>query len=313
MPKSLIFIFLVICLILQPSPVLAQRVRSTPSLKPTLFSATPIGSESAQKTASSSATEAQQLEKIIKDDLTKPEESTEKAQTLSLFEKRPLNNISYTNFMAVFVRGAFNAGVPVNTIILILLLPFLATMVVFIRQIIGLPSMELLVPIAFSITLISTGILAGIILLFTIMMATTFSRIILRRVKIMQLPKTALSMLVVTTFVFIALTASAVVGVLSVKHLSFFPILLLILLSDKISTIQFTRSFREVMIISSVTLMLGVVGYFILSNIYIRDMVLLYPEVILMLIPINLLMGRYFGLRLSEFYRFSYLRKHGNQ
>jgi hypothetical protein len=40
---------------------------------------------------------------------------------------------------------------------------------------------------------------------------------------------------------------------------------------------------------------------------------LLYPEVILILIPVNILMGRYFGLRLTEYHRFRQFRRYVNK
>ena len=263
--------------------------------------------------ASLSAEERAELEKIKKDDITKPEEGDEKDEFLALFANRPLEEPTVFNFMGYSVQYAVKEGVPANTIILILLLPFLATFYVFVRHVIGLPGLEMLVPIALSITLVSTGISAGAVLLITILLASTIARIMLKRVRIMQLPKMALSILVVSLFVFASLTISASVGMLTVTQLSIFPVLLLILLGEKIVSLQLSRSATETFQIATVTIFMGLLGFGILSSEVIRRVILLYPEIILILIPLNLLMGRYFGLRLTEVYRFSRLRKYANQ
>lgn len=276
-------------------------------------------SESVEIQATESAKEAtksagkEEVEKPKQEDLTKPEEEEAKKEFIELFSSRPIEDVNFFNFAGFFVQYAVRSGVPANTIILILLLPFLATLVVFFRQIIGLPTLEMLVPIALAITLIATGLTAGAILLITILLASFVARLILKKIRIMQLPKMALSMLLVAIFVFMSLTVSASLGILTVRQLSFFPVLLLILLSDKIVALQLARGSKPAIIITFFTLMLGAVGYVILSVGIIRNYLLLYPEIIFILIPINILLGRYFGLRLTEYHRFSAFRKYVNQ
>lgn len=271
----------------------------------------PQASEGAQ-TATSSA-EKNELGKITEEDLTRPEEEESRREFLKLFSKRPIKDLNFYNFAGFTVQYAVRNGVPANTIILILLLPLLATLVVFFRQIIGLPTLELLVPIALSITLISTGLAAGSILLVTILLGSFIARTILKRIRIMQLPKMAMSMLLVSIMVFFSLTASASIGLLTVRQLSFFPVLLLILLSDKIVALQLARGNKPAITITFFTLVLGALGYIILSVEIIRTYVLLYPEIILVLIPVNIFLGRYFGLRITEYHRFSAFRKYVNQ
>ncbi len=271
----------------------------------------PVATDSAQ--AATNSAEKKEIEKIKGEDLTKPEEEEAKREFLTLFSKRPINDLTFLNFAGFTVQYAVRNGVPVNTIILILLLPFLATLVVFFRQIIGIPTLELLVPIALSITLVATGLAAGGILLVTILLGSFVARTILKRIRIMQLPKMAISMLLISIFVFLSLTASASIGLLTVKQLSFFPVLLLVLLSDKIVALQLARGNKPAITITFFTLVLGAIGYIILSVEVIRTSILLYPEIILVLIPINIFIGRYFGLRLTEYHRFAAFRKYVNQ
>jgi hypothetical protein len=246
-------------------------------------------------------------------DVTKPEEEREKEQVRQLFAQREAKDFTLINGMAYAVQYAVRSGVPANTIVLILLLPFLATIVTAVRHVIGLPSIGLLVPIALSITLLATGITAGLILLAAILIASILSRFILKRVRIMQLPKLALSMLFVVLFIFATLTVGAAQGYLRVTDLSIFPVLLLILLSDRVVALFLERSLSETIEITLITLILGIGGFLILSLDMIRNVILLYPELVLLLIPINIIIGRYFGLRLTEYARFAPVMKHGSK
>lgn len=274
-----------------------------------------LDDELATESASSSpsAAEVEALKKIAEEDVTRPEEPASRDEVLELFKKRPAENLTALNFAAYSIQSSVKAGVPSRTIILILLLPMLATIIAFIRHVVGLPSIGLLVPIALSITLLSTGITAGLVLLASIILGSTFARLILKKVRIMQLPKMALSMFIVSIIIFATITASAMAGILVVRQLSIFPVLLLILLSEQIISVQLERSFQEMLVITLVTFALGVVGFVVLSAQIIRDTFLLYPELIFLLIPINILIGRYFGLRILEYFRFNTISRHAGK
>lgn len=262
--------------------------------------------------ASDSAKEQAEIAKIQQADVTRPE-GPEDQQALNLFLQRPADKLTATNVMAFLVQASVKSGVPSRTVILILLLPMLATIIAFIRHVIGLPSIGMLVPAALSITLLSTGITAGLILLGTILFSSTVARILLKKVRIMQLPKMAFSMFIVSIFLFLALTVSAMAGILVVKQLSIFPVLLLILLSEQIISVQQERSVQEMLIITIVTFAIGILGFLLLSSITLRNTILLYPEFILVLIPLNIAVGRYFGLRLMEYFRFSSIMRHAGK
>lgn len=263
----------------------------------------------AAREASPSAEDAKKLEAIKVEDVTQPEKPEEKVGVFALFAQRPAKELSATNFMAYAVQYAVRKGVPANTIMLILLLPFLATIISFLRHVVGLPGFELLVPIALSITFVATGLPAGLLILSAILLATFVSRWILGPVRIMHLPKVALSQLVVAVFVFGILTISAANGILVVRQLSIFPILLLILLSEQIVRLQLQSSLRSTLYTTGVTLILSTIGFWILTSVALQNTVLLYPEIALLLIPINITIGRYFGLRLTEYFRFGALQE----
>jgi len=310
-PKKLLVLFaLSVVSALLIVPVSQAQIRILPTQNQSQIE-DELASESAD--ASPSAEEVEALNKLKEEDVTRPEELEKRDEVFELFTKRPANTLTPLNFAAYSIQESVKAGVPSRTIILILLLPMLATIIAFIRHVVGLPSIGLLVPIALSITLLSTGITAGLVLLGSIILGSTLARLILKKIRIMQLPKMALSMFIVSIIIFAAITLSAMAGILAVKQLSIFPILLLILLSEQIISVQLERSFQEMLVITLVTFALGVVGFVVLSAEIIRNTFLLYPELIFLLIPINILIGRYFGLRILEYFRFTSISRHAGK
>ena len=291
--------------------VYAQSKRTKPT--PVMIEIAPLASEAA-KIASPSAEEQRKIDEIKKGDVTQPEEAEKRVEFFALFAQRQVEKITPLNFMAYAVQYAVRTGgVPANTVVLILLLPLLASLIAFMRHVIGLPGIGMLLPIALSITLISTGLVPGALLLGSIILASTLARFILKRVRIMQLPKMALSMFIVSMCIFLILTFSAVSGILVVRQLSIFPVLLMILLSEQIVSVQMERTTRDIIHITVFTILLGILGFVLLSSELLRNTVLLYPELTFFLIPLDIVIGRYFGLRVTEYFRFSDIRNHGSK
>lgn len=299
MKKILIFLSFFILFLSNFSVAHAQQTGSLNQLLEPDIQAT------GEATASKSAEEQKKIEQLKKEDVTRVEEEAGKKEIIALFKNRPAEKLTITNFIAYSIQYAVKSGVPANTVILILILPLLATAVVFFKHVVGVPSLAMLLPIALSITLVATGLVAGLILLAAIVLTSTFARIILRRLRIMQFAKMALTIFIVSVGILITLTVSAQIGILAVTQISIFPVLLLILLSQNMVELQIDRSITDILMISAITISLGVLGYFLLSYEPIRNFVILYPEVMLLLIPINILIGRYFGLRFTEYFRFA--------
>lgn len=265
--------------------------------------------ENLATTSAPLASEAAELEELLSENITQPEQIEQKSEILEIFARRPANRPTLTNFFAYTVQSAVRAGVPANTIILILLLPFLATAAVLIRYVVGLPSLGILFPIALSITLLATGITVGAALLITILLATTIAQMLLKKIRIMHMPKLALSILMVSIFVFATLVIGVSYGQIAVRNLSIFPVLLLILLSERIVAIQLERKMGETLLIAGTSIGMGILGFYILSWKMLQNFIILYPEAIFLLIPFNIVIGRYFGLRITEYFRFKNVKE----
>jgi len=301
--KTFLFLLLICFYIGKPILVFAQSPNPTPTLAVKIQQIT-------------AAQQKKQIETLNQDinEITNPEQDSQRTQILTaLQQKRNTQNLTFLNFFPFAIQYAIQAGVPTNTIVLILLLPLLATIVVAFRYLVGLSGIGLLVPIALSITLLGTDVTAGFIMLAAIIIASLVSRFLLKSFPIMQMPKIALSMLMVAIFLLIALTISSIYGIIDVRNLSIFPILLFILLSDRIVSLFLERDFIETVQTTIITLFLAILGFLLLTWQELRFFTLIYPESILLLIPINIMIGRYFGLRMTEYIKFQPILKHGNK
>lgn len=248
-----------------------------------------------------------------KKDVTLPEQPSEKEQVKELLNARPAPTLTPFNFFAYWIQKAIAAGVPVNTIVLILLIPVFATIVTFVRTVIGLPSLEMLVPIVLAYVFVAVDILTSLVVLTAIILAAFVSRRLLKSVQVMFFAKRSISLMFLSFFVLAALTFVAVFAPARITELSIFPILMLTLLGDSIVAVHLHKSIKETSIIAVVTIVLGLIGYVLATAVPVRDLIVLYPEVVLLTLGINYLIGRYFGLRLTEVVRFKYFKAYGSE
>jgi len=288
--------------LLGPFSVLAQESTSTNDVSTSSASSTTSTPSSIAALELANRLEASLSEN--KKDTTKPEQINEKVEIIELLDSRKLEQPSFFNFFAYWVQQAVYLGIPANTIVLILLIPVLATLVAFVRVVLGMQTLELLVPIALSFALVSVGVTVGLLIFAAILLASYVSKILLKRVSIMFFPKRALSMSLLSIFVFAALTVAAALDLEAVQKLSIFPVLIITLLGDSVVSLQLYKRVSETISITVITIGIGLLGFVMATSPTVFNTIILYPEIILLTIPANILIGRYFGLRLTEYFRF---------
>lgn len=233
-----------------------------------------------------------------------PLETILKNQTLG--PTWPFNPIKHA------IRGAVDAGVPANTIVLLLLLPIVTFVIAFSRNVVGIRGFGIFLPAALSVVFVATGPVVGIGLFLIIVAVSTFVRMILRKlkVKLQYLPKMSFILWAVVLGVLGLLFLAPVLSFPALANVSIFAVLVLILLAEEFSHVQLGKSVNTAVNLAFETLVLSLISYIVLILVPLRQFVLLNPEVSLLITAVaDLLLGKYTGLRVMEFYRFRKLIK----
>lgn len=221
------------------------------------------------------------------------------------------------NFMSYFVNVMVSNGIPDNTIVLLLLLPVIATVVAFMKQVIGITTFGIYTPSIITLSFLVIGLYAGLLTLLTAIFIGAISRPILRRFRLLFMPKMAIVITAVSLTLFITLIAGIYIGVFDARFLSIaiFPMLILSTLVEKFVSVKSEKGLSTASILMLETLLVSIVAYFIAGgeiNIgiatikfeFVKRSLLNYPEAIFFLIIINVIIGRWSGLRLLEYFRF---------
>lgn len=87
--------------------------------------------------------------------------------------------------------------------------------------------------------------------------------------------------------------------------ISIFPILLLILLVETFIEVQITTTLKTALVMTGQTLLLALLSFLVMSTQGLQEWVLLNPEIaVVAIVVLDVLIGRYDGLRLLERWRF---------
>jgi uncharacterized membrane protein YfcA len=203
------------------------------------------------------------------------------------------------------VDTAVKNGVPVNTVVLILLFPLVVAIVAAARHLIGIRGVGILTPALLSVAFLATGIWVGVMLFLIILLVATSGRILLRRLKLQYLPRLALLLWVVSGGVFVAMLAASYLPVEGIVTVGIFPILILMLLAETFIDLQQSRSGGEAKDIIFQTFVLSMATSLLLQWDVVQRFVLIYPEIVYFGVGIfDIFIGRYTGLRLVEYLMF---------
>jgi hypothetical protein len=221
---------------------------------------------------------------------------------------RPVQPLSLTNFLQHAVRNAILSGVPGSTIVLVILFPLVAAIIAGARHLIGLRGFGIFTPAILSVAFVATGIFTGITLFLVILAVATIAKNLLRRAKLQYLPRMALLIWFVCVGVLIVMLAAPAVGLQNLVTLGIFPILILVLLAETFIEVQIGKSQREASELTTETIVLALISSLVLSLEAVQRFALIHPELLLGgVVVINVFLGRYKGLRLTEYLKFKKL------
>ncbi len=227
------------------------------------------------------------------------------------------------NFMSYFVNILIDSGIPDNTIALLLLLPVIATVVAFMRQVIGITTYGLYTPTIITLSFLVIGISAGLLTLFTAVIVAAVVRTILKKVRMLFIPKMAIVITAVSLSLLILLIISIYFELFDAEFISLaiFPMLILSTLVEKFVSTKTGKGLSSAIFLMTSTIIVALIAYFIaggeinlgftqLKMESVKNLMLNYPEIILLLLILNIILGKWTGLRVMEIIRFREILRH---
>jgi len=214
---------------------------------------------------------------------------------------RPLGPVGPLNFLKHAIQQAAISGVPTQTIVILLLFPLVACLIAAARHFIGIRGFGIFTPAMLSVAFLAMGVANGVILFVIILVVASLARMAMKGLKIHYLARMSMLLWFICLGVFVSLFWLRV---------SIFPILILILLAENFIEVQISKSLHEAGQLTLETFILALGSLGVLSWGWLKKELILHPETIVLgTAVLNIIIGRFTGLRLLEYRRFRRLLK----
>lgn len=271
------------------------------------FDETQIATEEADATMSGEMEETEPTPfPTARPDITQTNEET-REPLLELIQDQNLRGLSPFNAIRYSIRSSVEAGVPPNTIVLLLLLPLVVAVIAAARHIVGIRGFGIFLPAALAIVFLAIGPIIGIGLFVVMVVVSTYLRILMRKfkIKMQYLPRMSLMLWFVVISVLGILFLAPLIKHSDFTNISIFPVLILVLLSEDFSKVQLGKSIRTAVDLASETIVMALISYIFLTMQFLREFALLNPEMLLIGVFIfNIIIGQYVGLRFVEYWKY---------
>ncbi|MBT4123952.1 MAG: hypothetical protein HOE40_00810 [Candidatus Pacebacteria bacterium] len=285
------------------STVKTQALTLEP-LEEVLEASSPVEASDTGKLASSSAEVDQKIQEKKDSDITETG-GKQKSKLAAYLDEHPIGKLTWHNVLQHSIRKAILNGLPANIIVLMLLFPLIASIIAIGRHIVGLKGFGVYIPAVLSVAFVSTGIITGIAIFFAVLLSASVARSVVKRLKLPLLPRTAMLLWVVTFLILILLMIVSWIDAAALLSISIFPLLIIMILTENFMSTQLFSSQKEAMSITFDTLLVAVLCSLLISLESVQQFVLLYPEFTLLGVAgLNIIIGKYTGLRLLERVRF---------
>lgn len=210
-------------------------------------------------------------------------------------------------FYHPFVNFCVEQGVPLQTVLLLLMLPLVATLVAFFRQVIGIKAFGIYTPSIITFALIAfdpNGVKYGIAIFLSVILVGMVTRFMLKSFRLLYLPRVAITLSIISLSILIVLVIGGTYQRTGLAAVSIFPLLIMITLAEKFIATQIEKGSKTAFILAAETLVISVVGYFLITWEALTNLILTYPWLVLFTFVINFSLGKWTGLRITEYIRF---------
>lgn len=198
-------------------------------------------------------------------------------------------------------------GLPLQTqavYAVILLIPIGALVMVILRNIVGVRTFGIFTPVLVALAFRETQLLWGVVLFTSVVALGLALRSYLEHLRLLLVPRLAA---VLTLVVLIMLTFSIVSNKLGIEiglSVSLFPIVILTMAIERLSIVWEERGPVDAITEGLGSLFVAAVAYAVMNLDLVEHMVFVFPELLLVVLAMLLVLGRYRGYRLFELFRF---------
>ena len=186
----------------------------------------------------------------------------------------------------------------------LLMIPIGALIMVLMRNFVGIDAFGTFMPVLIALAFRETQLFWGVIL-FTLLVTLGLSiRFLLDRLRLLLVPRlSAVLIVVVILMLFISLTSHRL-GMETGLSVALFPMVIIAMTIERMSVVWEERGAADAIRAGAGSIVVAVVAYIFMGMAWLEHLIFTFPELLLVVLAMVILTGRYTGYRLSELKRF---------
>ncbi len=227
---------------------------------------------------------------------------TESALTEAIWQGREVS--SFVHAFSVF-------SLPVDVQLLfqiLLLIPIGCLVSGVLRQIVGINTFGTFMPVLVALAFRETQLLWGIAFFIIIVGFGLIFRTYFDRLQLLMVPRLTAVLTIVVLAIFVISLICFKLGITSGLSISLFPIVILTMVIERMTLKWEEHGPKEALSAATNSLIVAVIAYWFMNNGLIVHLIVTFPELLLVILAISLVLGRYNGYKLTEYRRFRVLR-----
>ena len=186
----------------------------------------------------------------------------------------------------------------------LLMIPIGALIMVIMRNFVGIDAFGTFMPVLIALAFRETKLLWGVVLFSTLVALGLSIRFLLDRLRLLLVPRlSAVLIVVVILMLFISLTSHRL-GLETGLSVALFPMVIIAMTIERMSVVWEERGAADAMRAGVGSLVVAIVAYISMGMSWLEHLIFTFPELLLLVLAMVILAGRYTGYRLSELRRF---------
>ena len=212
---------------------------------------------------------------------------------------------TYTRMAIIDPWQMVDAGLVNKRMLTVLvLLPLGALLIGILKSVVGLKTIGVFLPVLISISLTQTGLIAGLVLFSAIVFIVALMSYPLNYWGVQHTAKLTILMTVVVLVVLGLMFWLSQSNLLGASVPLFFPLIMLTIVAEKVARTIEEDGMKKALDVYAQTLVAALIIFLVLSSQAMQTFLITFPEAILIIAGVNLLLGKWIGMRVLEFKRF---------
>ena len=211
----------------------------------------------------------------------------------------------------VFLTFSFY-NLPVDTQLLfkvLLMIPVGGLVIAFLRQVIGVKTFGTFMPVLVALAFRETGLIAGILLFMMVVGLGLFIRNYFDHLKLLLVPRLAAVLTVVVMMLSVIVMLTNTVGIVIGLSISLFPIVILTMTIERMTLMWEEYGSKEALTVGFSSMLAAIIAFGAMNNETLGHLLFAFPELLLLVLALTMLLGRYNHYKLTEYVRFRQLQK----